>query len=95
MIKNEEQEQGERENDSVRNINKDCGKEGGLTWWFSIKESACNTGDTNVGLIPGLGRFPGEGNSNPLQYSCSENPMYRGAWKATVYRDAKSQTKLK
>ena len=37
------------------------------------------------GSIPGLGRFPGEGNGNPLQYSCLENPMDRGAWKATVY----------
>ena len=41
------------------------------------KESSCNAGD--MGLIPGLGRFPGEGNGNPLQYSCLENPMYRGA----------------
>jgi len=42
------------------------------------KESACNAGDT--GLIPGLGRSPGEGNGNPLQYSCVENSMYRGVW---------------
>ena len=42
------------------------------------KESGCNTGD--LGLIPGLERFPGEGNGNPLQYSCLENPMDRGAW---------------
>ena len=42
------------------------------------KESACNEGDP--GLIPGLGRSPGEGNDNPLQYSCLENPMDRGAW---------------
>ena len=47
------------------------------------KESSCNAGD--MGLIPGLGRFPGEGNGNPLQYSCLENPMYRGAWWATVH----------
>ena len=46
------------------------------------KESACNAGD--VGLIPGLGRYPGEGNDNPLQYSCLENPMNRGAWHAIV-----------
>ena len=38
-----------------------------------------------VGLIPGLGRSPGEGNGNPLQYSCLENPMDRGAWQATVH----------
>ena len=42
------------------------------------KESACNEGD--LGLIPGLGRSPGEGNDNPLQFSCLENPMDRGAW---------------
>ena len=45
------------------------------------KESACNVGD--LGSIPGLGRSPGEGNSNPLQYSCLGNPMDRGAWWAT------------
>ena len=44
-----------------------------------------------MGLIPGLGRSPGEGNGNPLQYSCLENPMDGGAW-ATVYGIAKSQT---
>ena len=38
-----------------------------------------------LGLIPGLGRSPGEGNGNPLQYSCLENPMDRGAWRATVH----------
>ena len=53
------------------------------------KESACHTGD--VGLIPGLGRSPGEGNGNPLQDSCLENPMDRGAWQAAVHRGAKSQ----
>ena len=47
------------------------------------KESACYTGD--LGLIPGLVRSPGEGVSNPLQYSCLENPMARGAWEATVH----------
>ena len=57
------------------------------------KESACHTGD--VGLIPGLGRSPGEGNGNPLQYSCLENPLDRGAWQAIVHRVAKSQTRLK
>ena len=45
--------------------------------------------------ISGLGRFPGGGNSNPLQYSCLENPMDRGAWRATVQRVTKSQTRLK
>ena len=47
------------------------------------KESTCNAGDP--GLIPRLGRFPGEGNGNPLQYLCLEIPMVKGTWKATVY----------
>ena len=47
------------------------------------KASACNVGD--LGSIPGLGRSPGEGNSKPLQYSCLENPIDRGAWWATVH----------
>ena len=47
------------------------------------KESACNAGDP--GSIPGLGRSPGEGNGNPIQYSCLENSMDRGAWWATVH----------
>ena len=46
------------------------------------KESACNAGD--LSLIPVSGRSPGEGNDNPLQYSCLENPMDRGAWRGTV-----------
>ena len=46
----------------------------------------------NQGSIPGLGRFPREGNGNPLQYSCLENPMDRGAWEAVVHGVAKSQT---
>ena len=54
------------------------------------KESACNAGD--VGLIPGLGRSPGEGNGNPFQYSCLENPMDRGAWQDTDRGVAKSLT---
>ena len=47
------------------------------------KESDCNAGD--LGSIPGLGRRPGKGNGNPLQYSFLENPMNRGAWRAPVY----------
>ena len=57
-----------------------------------VKASACNAGD--LGSIPGLGRSPGEGNDNPLQYSCLENPMDRGAWWATVHGVAKSWTRL-
>ena len=48
-----------------------------------VKDLPAKAGD--VGSIPGLGRSPGEGNGNPLQYSCLENPMDRGAWQATVY----------
>ena len=51
------------------------------------KESACNGGDPSS--IPGLGRSPGGGHGNPLQYSCLENPMDRGAWQAVVHGVAK------
>ena len=71
-------------------------------WWeqevFSVfrgsygKESDCNAGDG--GSIPGSKRFPGEGNGNPLQYSCLENSMNGGAWWAAVHGIAKSQTQL-
>ena len=54
------------------------------------KESACNAEDS--GLIPGLGISSGEGNGNPLQYSCPENPIDRGAWQAIVHGVAKSWT---
>ena len=53
------------------------------------KESTCNAGDP--GSISGSGRYPGEGNGNPLQYSCLENPMDREAWWATVHGGHKSQ----
>ena len=59
---------------------------------LSGRESAYQTGD--VGSVPGSGRYPGEGNGNPLQYSCLENPMERGAWRATVCGVAKSRTRL-
>ena len=59
------------------------------------KESACNAGDTgDAGSIPGLGRSPGKGNGNPLQYSCLKNPMGRGDWRATVQAVANSWTRL-
>ena len=67
----------------------------GFPWWLRSKESTCNAeaaGD--VGLIPGWERSPGGGHGNPLQYSCMENPMNRGAWWATVHRVAKSWTWL-
>jgi len=52
------------------------------------KESACNVGD--LGSVSGLGKSSGKGTGNPLQYSCLENPMDRGAWQATVHGVAKS-----
>ena len=68
----------------------------GLPWWLSVKESACISGDVgDTGLIPGSGRSSGGGQSNPLQYSCLENPMERGAWWAIVHRVTKSWTGLK
>ena len=58
-----------------------------MSWGFPggsvVKNLSGNTGDT--GLVPGLGRTPGEGNGKPLQYSCLGNPMDRGAWWATVH----------
>ena len=55
------------------------------------KESSCNAGETS--LIPGFGKSPGEMNGYPLQYSCLENPMHRGAWEATVHRVTESRTR--
>ena len=58
----------------------------------TVKAPAYNVGD--LGLIPGLGRSPGEGNGSPLQYSCLENPMDKGAWQATAHGVAKSRIRL-
>ena len=64
-----------------------------VTTQGAVKNPPANAGDTgDMGSIPGSGRFPGGRHRNPLQYSCLENPMDRGAWKATVFRFAKSQT---
>ena len=61
-----------------------------------IKNPPANAKEVkDEGLIPRLGRSPGGGNSNPLQYSCLANPMDRGTWQATVHRVAKSWTQLK
>ena len=58
-----------------------------------VKNPPANAGNArDMDLIPGSGRFPGGGHGNPFQYSCSENPMDRGAWWATVYRVTKSWT---
>ena len=56
------------------------------------KESACNAEDP--GSIPGSGRYSGDGNGNPLQDSCLENPMDRGAWHTIIHGVAKSRTQL-
>ena len=64
----------------------------GLPGGTDGKEFACNAGDLNS--IPGSGRSPEEWNGNPLQYSCLENPMDRGAWRATVHEVVKSWTRL-
>ena len=61
---------------------------------LSGKESACSAGD-DVALVPGLGRSPGGGNGNLLQYSCLEKPMDRGDWWAAVHGVTKSRTRLK
>ena len=61
-----------------------------------VKNLPSNAGDVrDLGLIPGSGKSPGEGHSNPLQYSCLENPMDRGAWRVMVHRVTKSRTRLK
>jgi len=60
-----------------------------------MKKLPASAGDArDVHSVPDLGRSPGEGNGNPFQYSCLENPMDRGAWRATVHRVPKSQTRL-
>ena len=61
-----------------------------------VKNPSASAGDvSDAGLIPGLGRSPGGGYGNPLQYFCLENPMDRGAWRATVHGVAESRTGLK
>ena len=57
-----------------------------------LKASACNAGD--LGSIPGSGRSPGDGNGNPLEYSCLENSVDRGAWRTAIHGVVKNQTEL-
>ena len=65
-------------------------------WWKKKKKSACKCKEMQETwvLIPALGKAPGEGNGNPLQYSCLENPMDRGAWRTTVHTVTQSQPQL-
>ena len=77
------------------NLNMGKGKETCLSYTISgsaVNNSPASEGD--AGSIPRLGRFPGGGNGNPLQYSCLKNPVDRGAWQATVHGVTKSQTGL-
>ena len=67
-----------------------CGFPGGTSSKENLPANACDLRE--AGLIPGLGRYPGGRHGNPLQYSFLENPMVRGAWKATVHRVAKNWT---
>ena len=69
----------------VKDFNSSLGATYNFPGSSADKESTCNAGYPDS--IPGLGRSPGEGNGNPLQYSCLENPMDRGAWRATVGHD--------
>ena len=67
----------------------------GVFLWLSGKESACNAEDAgDAGSIPGSGRSSGGGHGNPLQYSCLEKPVDRGAWCLTVHGVVKSRTRL-
>ena len=76
----------------IYNLLVDILLQGGFLGSSNSKESACNAGD--LGSIPGLARSPGEGHGNPLQYSCLENSVDRGAWWAPVHGVAKSRTQL-
>ena len=71
-----------------------------IEWGFPggsvVKNLPANAGTVgDLGLIPGLGRSPGIGNGNPLQYSCLDNPVDREAWRATIHGVAKNQARLK
>ena len=66
----------------------------GLPWWLRWLSICLQCRRPRFNTIPGLGRPPGEGNGNPLQYSCLQNPMDGGAWEATIHGVAKSRTQL-
>ena len=78
----------------LRTANERCAvKQADFPGGSVVKNLPTNAGD--VGFIPGSGRYPGEGNDNPLQYSCLGNPMDRGIWWATVYEVAKEMVMAK
>ena len=75
--------QGHKELDTIEQLRFLSMLPSGHPWWLSGKESACSAGD--LGSVPGLGRSPGGGHGNSLQYSYLENPMNRGAWRASLW----------
>ena len=81
---------GCKESDTTEQLSVQLGTSLAVHW-----VSLCASNPGSAGLIPGSRKSPGEGNGNPLQYSCLENPMDRGAWWATVHGIAKSQTRLR
>ena len=74
-------------------LKKGCGDLGASQLALVVKNLPANAGD--MGSIPESGRSPGEGNGKPLQYSCLENPVDRGSWRAMVHSVAKNQTRQK
>ena len=97
MLSNEFQQSVGKAQSTLHISNPGLGVYPGLPRWLSSKESACNAGDAgDLGSIPGSGRSPGGGNGNPLQYSCLENLLDKGAWGgARVHRVVESWTGLK
>ena len=83
---------GLKESDTTERLSLHFMRKQGLPWWLSIKNLPANAGDAS--LIPGSEIHPGEGNGNPLQYSCLENPMDRGTWCTIVHGVAKSWTQF-
>ena len=74
-------------------VTRDYGEPGASQVALVVKNPPANAGDIrDVASVPGLGRSPGGGHGNPLQYSCLENSMDRGAWRATVHRVTESDT---
>ena len=87
--------QGHKEWNTAEWLNNNNSDERASQVVLVLKNTDANAGDIrDSDSIPGLGRYPGRGNGNPLQYSCLENPMDRGDWRATVHRVSKSQTWL-